>query len=193
MVAIVEPSAWLKRLPNKLTLARMASIPFLLIVYPLDFDALNILCAWVFAFAAATDYLDGYLARKYDSVTPLGALLDPIADKMLVASSLLLLAHARSVPPLLAGILICRDIGVSGLRLLALEQRLTIEVSDFGKWKTVLQDIAIVCLMINRPFLGLPLRGIGMLTLWAALALALYSAWMYGRSFWEKAKIAFFS
>jgi CDP-diacylglycerol--glycerol-3-phosphate 3-phosphatidyltransferase len=187
------PNGWLKRLPNKLTLARIASIPFLLIVYPLDFYAIKILCALVFAFAAATDYFDGYLARKYESVTPLGALLDPIADKMLVAAALVLLAHARSVPPLLAGVMICRDIGVSGLRLLALEQRLTIEVSDFGKWKTVLQDVAIVCLMINERLFDLPLRGVGMLTLWAALVLSLYSAWMYGRSFWEKAKIALYS
>jgi CDP-diacylglycerol--glycerol-3-phosphate 3-phosphatidyltransferase len=187
-----QPNGWLKRLPNKLTLARIAAIPFLLIVYPLDFRFLNIFCAVVFAFAALTDYLDGYLARKYESVTPLGALLDPIADKMLVAAALVLLAHAKNVPPLLAGILICRDIGVSGLRLLALEQRLTIEVSDFGKWKTVLQDIAIVCLMINEPLFDLPLRAVGMLTLWGAVALSLYSAWTYGRSFWEKAKTELF-
>jgi CDP-diacylglycerol--glycerol-3-phosphate 3-phosphatidyltransferase len=179
---------WLKELPNKLTLARIASIPILLLLYPFDYKQLNVFCALVFFFAAVTDYFDGYLARKYQSVTPLGALLDPIADKMLVAASLVLLAYTHRIHAILAGVLICRDIGVNGLRLLALEEGRPIEVSDFGKWKTFVLSIAIFCLMVNEPLFGLPFREVGMLSLWASLGLSLYSAWLYGKAFWDSSK-----
>lgn len=179
---------WLKELPNKLTLARIASIPILLLLYPFDYQGLNVFCALVFLFAAFTDYLDGYLARKYQSVTPLGALLDPIADKMLVAASLVLLAYNHRIHAILAGVLICRDIGVNGLRLLALEEDRPIEVSDFGKWKTFVLSIAIFCLMVNEPLFGLPFREVGMLALWVSLGLSLYSAWLYGKAFLDSGK-----
>jgi CDP-diacylglycerol--glycerol-3-phosphate 3-phosphatidyltransferase len=186
-----DPRQWLKSLPNRLTLGRIAATPVLLLLYPLDFFALNVICALIFVAAAITDWLDGYLARKYESVTPLGALLDPIADKLLVAAALVVLAAAGVVPAFVAGLMICRDIGVSGLRLMALERRITLEVSEFGKWKTGLQDVAIVCLMINRPVWDLPLRTIGMMSMWIALGLSLYSAYAYGKAFWEKTKDAF--
>jgi CDP-diacylglycerol--glycerol-3-phosphate 3-phosphatidyltransferase len=181
---------WLKELPNKLTLARIASIPILLLLYPFDHKTLNVFCALIFFFAALTDYLDGYLARKYQSVTPLGKLLDPIADKMLVAASLVLLAYTHRVHAILAGVLICRDIGVNGLRLLSLEEGRSIEVSDFGKWKTFVLSIAIFCLMVNEPLFGLPFREVGMLALWVSLGLSLYSAWLYGKAFLADSKIS---
>jgi CDP-diacylglycerol--glycerol-3-phosphate 3-phosphatidyltransferase len=192
MAPLTAANGWIKKLPNQLTLARIASIPVLLLLYPLDFRALNIFCALIFFLAAVTDYLDGYIARKYQVVTPLGSLLDPIADKMLVAATLVLLARAQAVPALLAGLLIARDIGVSGLRLMALEQKLVIEVSEFGKWKTAMQTLGIFCLLINEPMFDLPLRPIGMISLWIALALSLFSAWLYGKAFWEKTKISMF-
>jgi CDP-diacylglycerol--glycerol-3-phosphate 3-phosphatidyltransferase len=179
---------WLRKLPNKLTIGRIAAIPLLLILYPLDVSAINVFCALVFAVACITDFFDGYLARKYNSVTPLGALLDPIADKMLVAAALLLLAHAKIVFPLLAGILICRDIAVSGIRLVALEQNFKIEVNDFGKWKTGVTGLAITCLLVGKPLFDLPMHTIGMVTLYIALGLSLFSGWMYCTSFMEKTK-----
>ena len=96
---------WLKNLPNKLTIGRILVIPVLLVGYPLT-EALHLPCAILFALAAVTDLLDGYLARKYGNVTPLGALLDPIADKMLIAATLVLLANAGAIPALLAGLLV---------------------------------------------------------------------------------------
>ena len=180
---------WLATLPNKLTLGRMAAVPVILFIYPFDFFAVKLVSAIIFALAAMTDFLDGYLARKYNTVTPLGRLLDPIADKMLVACSLVLLAYAGSAPVFIAGILVGRDIAVSGLRLMAMEEGLTVEVSDFGKWKTAVQDVAIFCLLINQDLWSIPFRTIGMLSLWAALALALFSGYQYCQKFLSETKI----
>lgn len=183
---------WLRHLPNKLTLGRIAAIPVLLLIYPLEWEFMRVPCALIFAAAAATDYLDGYLARKHGNVTPLGALLDPIADKMLIAAGLILLARAAAAPAFICALLICRDIAVSGIRLIALEQRVTIEVNEFGKWKTTITAVAIVCLMINKPLFDLPFRPVGMICLWIALGLSAYSAWLYGRAFLQSNKTAFF-
>jgi len=174
---------FLKQLPNKLTIGRIAVIPVLLILYPLDIDVLNIFCAALFAIASFTDFLDGYLARKYDSVSALGALLDPIADKMLAASCLLLLAYAKTIFPLMAGLLICRDIAINGIRLVSLKYNYDIVVSEVGKWKTGFLGVAILCLLINRPVFDLPINLIGMITLWIGLGLSLYSGWEYAQSF----------
>ena len=187
MSTLSATGQWLKNLPNKLTIARILAIPVLLVGYPLT-EALHVPCAILFALAAVTDLLDGYLARKYGNVTPLGALLDPIADKMLVASTLVLLANAGAVPAFLAGLVICRDIGVSGIRLMALEKQMNIEVSDFGKLKTVVLLGAIFCLLINKRMFDLPLREIGMIGMWVGLLLSFYSAWSYGHSFLKMIK-----
>ncbi len=182
-----QPSSWLKRVPNQLTLVRIGAIPILLLIYPLS-KSLGPLCGIIFALAALTDMLDGWVARRYGHVTPMGALLDPIADKMLIAAALLLLVSSDAVPVFLAGILICRDIGINGLRMLALEQRIALEVRDAGKWKTIFQSIGIFCLFFYKPLFGIRFREIGMLCIWAAVLFSLYSAWAYTQSYWEKFK-----
>jgi len=179
---------WLKQLPNQLTLGRVAVIPILLLLYPLDFHFIKVVCAFLFAIAALTDILDGYLARKNASVSQLGALLDPLADKMLVAAGLLLVVNEDSLWTWMAGLLLCRDIGISSLRMVAMEQGFSISVNIYGKLKTIVQDVMIFCLMINQPFLDLPLKEIGWLCAWAALGLSLWSGWLYAAEFWEKSK-----
>jgi CDP-diacylglycerol--glycerol-3-phosphate 3-phosphatidyltransferase len=184
--ALPEPHElrnWLRHMPNKLTLARIAVIPLLLLLHPFFPKQLNILCAVIFALGAFTDFLDGWLARKYDNVTALGALLDPIADKMLIAAALVLLAASGKAPAFVCALIICRDIAVNGVRLLALERGRTVAVSEYGKWKTAVLCLAIFCLFINETRGGVPYRGIGMVSLWAALGLALYSGWAYGRAY----------
>lgn len=183
-----QQTAFLKTLPNKLTVARIAAIPLLLVLVPFNSPRVNIFAGVIFAIAAFTDYLDGYLARKYNSVTPLGALLDPIADKMLVGATLVLIAANGAVPAFLAGLMLARDIGVSGIRLMAQEEGFKIEVNEFGKWKTFLQLIGCGCLLVNQPFLGLPFRPVGMIAMWVALALSLYSGWQYGTGYLAKTK-----
>lgn len=190
MNKLSDTAEFLKHLPNKLTLARIAAVPILLLLLPIDSRRVDVFCAIVFAIAAITDYFDGYLARKYQNVSPLGALLDPIADKMLIAGTLVMLAGVGRglIFTIIAALMICRDIGISGIRLLALEEGHTIAVTELGKWKTFLQSVAIFCLIVNQPLFDLPFRTVGMLTLWAALGLSGYSAWQYGVGYYERAK-----
>jgi len=176
---------WFQQIPNQLTLARMATVPVLLTVFPFAHERewLRVICAYVFAGAAVTDILDGYFARKYKLQSNFGALLDPIADKILVAAALLLLVEARFLFPLLAGLMLCRDIAVSGIRLMALERKVHIHVSWLGKVKTILQDVSIFCLMINTTHFDIDMRVVGMLCFWAGLIASYVSAFQYGREF----------
>jgi len=176
---------WQSQLPNWLTLTRIAVIPILLIVFPLDFFILNILCALLFGLGAFTDFLDGYFARRYNSSTKIGAILDPMADKLLVATGLILLVDVQILPAWMVGVLIGREIAISGIRLVALEQKTVIEVNSFGKAKTCFQDIAIFCLMLNQTIVNINFHLIGMLTIWVALILSLYSAYLYFIKFWQ--------
>lgn len=185
MVSILSKAPWLSQLPNQLTLARIMAIPFLLFVYPFGFQTTNVICALVFGAAGLTDILDGYLARLYNQESRLGALLDPIADKMLAASTLILLADSQALPAWICGLLLCRDIAVSGMRLIAAEDGYTIKVSAFGKFKTILQDVGIFCLLIGADIFDLPFRIVGMISIWLALAVSLYSGYLYFEEFLE--------
>ena len=178
---------WLANLPNQLTLGRILAIPLLLFVYPLGFQATNIICALIFALAGVTDILDGYFARLYKQESRLGALLDPVADKMLSGACLILLADSQALPAWICGFLLCRDIAVSGLRMIALEDGYTIKVSAFGKVKTILQDVAIFSLMIGQDMIDIPFRITGMGCIWLALAVSLYSGYLYFEEFLDKA------
>lgn len=176
---------WFKLLPNKLTLARIAAIPVLVALYPFNVTFLNVFCAIVFGAAAATDFFDGYLARKHGTTSSLGATLDPIADKLLVTAALILLTNAARLPAFMVAFLLCRDIAVNGLRLMAAEQGLTvISVNQFGKVKTAVLDVAIFCLLIDQGSLHV----VGILAIWVALGLSYYSAYLYWDTFWKSAK-----
>jgi CDP-diacylglycerol--glycerol-3-phosphate 3-phosphatidyltransferase len=183
-----ENTPWLYQLPNQLTLARLAVVPFLLVVYPLGYQPLKIFCAFVFLAAALTDALDGWLARKRKSVSALGALLDPIADKALIAASLVLLASENALWAWMIGVLLVRDIAISGVRMVALEQGFSIEVSNFGKLKTIAQGVMIFCLMINEPLWGWPYREVGWVAAWTSLFLSVYSGWQYCEEYLAKAR-----
>ena len=168
-------------LPNKLTLLRIAVVPLLIVLFPWDYQGLRVACGIIFAFGAITDFFDGYLARKFSAETRLGALLDPISDKILITSALILLTGANIIPAWMAVVLICRDIAISGLRLAASEQQFSIEVNSLGKSKTAVQDVAIGLLLSTLPSLYV----YGMILLWIALGLSLYSAYQYWREFWN--------
>src|SRR6185437_16745939 len=130
-------------LPNRLTLLRMALVPVvvgLLFVKKPSWDIAASLC---FAVAAVTDWLDGYFARKRGIVTVYGKLMDPLADKFLVVCSLIALQYLRRVPPIIVMILVCRELGITGLRALASAEGVIIAASGGGKWKTASQMLAI--------------------------------------------------
>ena len=172
-------------LPNYLTIFRLCAVPILLLLFPFDVEPLQLFCAALFCVAAFTDWLDGVLARRLSLESKLGAILDPLADKMLTAAGLVLVVSNGAMYVWVAGLLLCREVAITGLRLLAVQQDFAIKVSLLGKWKTLFLDVAITCLMVNRPLFDLPFREVGMVGMWLALFASLYSAGLYFQEFWE--------
>ena len=175
-------SEQLSLLPNKLTLARMLAVPVLILTVPWNVTFFNWIGALVFGAAAITDFLDGYIARQTNAETELGALLDPMADKILAAGALVMLASVDRIPEFLVIALLSRDLAISALRLAASERGLSIPVSMLGKGKTALQDIGIFCLLTGNEALTWP----GLILTWAGAALSLYSGYDYWQAFWNQ-------
>ncbi len=182
-------------IPNLLTLLRILLIPFFFVVYVIDAGWSNQLATVIFVVAAITDWLDGYLARKLNQYTPFGAFLDPVADKLIVATALVLLATDEKVlqmvisTPLFAAavaIIIGREIVISALRewMAELGKRASVAVSYIGKVKTALQMIAIAMLIYKEPLFGLPIFIFGEVLLFVAAALTLYSMIVYLKAAW---------
>lgn len=182
-------------IPNLLTLLRILLIPFFFVVYVIDAGWSNQLATVIFVVAAITDWLDGYLARKLNQYTPFGAFLDPVADKLIVATALVLLATDEKVlqmvisTPLFAAavaIIIGREIVISALRewMAELGKRASVAVSYIGKVKTALQMIAIAMLIYKEPLFGLPVFIFGEVLLFVAAALTLYSMIVYLKAAW---------
>ncbi|HLD65278.1 MAG TPA: CDP-diacylglycerol--glycerol-3-phosphate 3-phosphatidyltransferase, partial [Pseudomonas sp.] len=142
-------------IPNLITVLRVALIPIFILLFYLPFPWSYWAASGVFGFAALTDWLDGYLARKLEQSTPFGAFLDPVADKLMVAVALVLLVeeHANLWLTLPAAIIIGREIVVSALRewMAELGARAQVAVSNLAKWKTAAQMVALIVLLANPP------------------------------------------
>ena len=163
-------------IPNLLTMLRVLLIPVFILLFYLPFSWSYWAASAVFAFAAATDWFDGYLARRLEQSTPFGAFLDPVADKLMVAVALVLLVeeHANLWLTLPAAIIIGREIVVSALRewMAELGARAKVAVSRWGKWKTAAQMVALVILLGNPPAITVwVLIGYGLLMVAAGLTL----------------------
>ncbi|WP_226646320.1 CDP-diacylglycerol--glycerol-3-phosphate 3-phosphatidyltransferase [Microbulbifer variabilis] len=175
-------------LANQLTLLRVALIPVLVLVFYLPYKWSYIASAIIFAAAAATDWLDGYLARKLNQSTAFGAFLDPVADKLMVATALVLLVglHKNAWFTVAAAIIICREIAVSGLRewMAELGQRSSVAVSYIGKIKTTAQMAAIIVLLAFDVRDFPVMESLGYLLLYVAAALTLWTMVMYLRAAW---------
>ncbi len=180
-------------LPNLLTLLRIFFVPLLVAVLLQETWHLNIrgasitnelLALVIFLAAAATDLLDGYLARRWRQITTVGTLLDPIADKLLISAALISLVQVRIVPGWMAIIIIGREFAITGLRSIAAAEGYTIKASDLGKTKMFTQVIAISLLLVSMrwPYLRL----LAMLWLWGVVLFALVSAADYFHKFWRK-------
>ena len=178
----------LLNIPNILTLLRIALIPVFVILFYLPWEKAAQACAIVFALAAITDWLDGYLARKLEQVSPLGAFLDPVADKLMVATALILLVEADPSPMLAVpvAVIIGREITISALRewMAEIGARAQVAVSVIGKIKTAFQMMAIFLLIYRDPVLGLPIYTIGYVLLYAAVILTLWSMIVYVKAAW---------
>ncbi|MBK1648793.1 CDP-diacylglycerol--glycerol-3-phosphate 3-phosphatidyltransferase [Rhabdochromatium marinum] len=175
-------------IPNLLTLLRIVLIPVFVALFYLPVPWARLVCALVFGAAALTDLLDGYLARRWNQTSPLGAFLDPVADKLMVAIVLVLLVQADPSPVLAlpAAVIIGREITVSALRewMAEIGSRAKVAVSMAGKLKTTAQMIAILLLTLRDPLLGLPIELIGILLLYLAAGLTLWSMVLYIRAAW---------
>lgn len=177
-------------LPNILTLLRIALIPIFVASFYLPWEWRHLATAAIFGVAAATDWLDGYLARKLNQFTPFGAFLDPVADKLIVAAALIVLVqvHATAVFALPAIVIISREIVISALRewMAELGNRTSVAVSYVGKVKTTLQMVAIAVLLAVDPVLHPVWDQVGILLLYIAAILTLWSMVIYLRAAWPE-------
>ncbi len=183
--------------PTLLTLARIVMIPVLVLVFYLPYGWTNFACAGLFALAAITDWLDGWIARRYHQFSAFGAFLDPVADKLMVAVALFLIVqgHPTRWMTLWALVIVGREIAVSALRewMAEIGQRATVKVASVGKIKTVAQMVALLCLLYSvtpdtppraMPWMGQPIFHIGEWMLAAAAILTLWSGAQYLKAAW---------
>jgi CDP-diacylglycerol--glycerol-3-phosphate 3-phosphatidyltransferase len=174
--------------PNILTWIRIAAIPLVIVAFYAPYHWANLAACVVFAAAGITDTLDGYLARKLGQITRLGAFLDPVADKLIVATALVLLVSRDPTPlvVLMAIVIIGREIAISALRewMAELGQRRKVAVSVLGKYKTIFQVVGLAMMFYQSNLLGLPIYKMGVgLTVLAAI-LTLVSMVAYMRAAW---------
>jgi CDP-diacylglycerol--glycerol-3-phosphate 3-phosphatidyltransferase len=179
-------------LPNFLTILRIFFVPLLVAVMVADKRSLSwgaftvsnaTLALAIFLTAAATDLLDGYLARRWRQVTTVGTLLDPIADKLLVSAALVSLVEMHRVPAWMAILIVGREFAISGLRSIAAAEGYTIKASDLGKTKMIAQVLAISVVILSIRWENL--RLLGMLSMWGVVAFSFISAIDYFRKFWR--------
>ena len=177
-------------LANKITMSRLVLIPVFIVVYYLPFEMSHYTAAAIFGFAALTDWLDGYVARKYDQSTKLGAFMDPVADKVIVVAALVLLIeqHASILFTIPAIVIISREIVISALRewMAELGKRSSVAVSYVGKVKTTAQMSSIFMLIAFDAELHPELYLAGYLMLYAAAVLTLWSMIIYLKAAWPE-------
>lgn len=169
-------------LPTLITISRIVLIPFFIYLTPLS----PILGATIFAIASATDFIDGYLARKRGQITRFGIILDPIADKFLVISALILLVDMAKLSAWIAIVIIVREFLVTVLRVAALSKDIVFPAETGGKWKTGFQIAAILCLIMDLSIGPVDLYDIGTVFIWIALILAILSGLQYTIGFWKR-------
>ena len=175
-------------LPNFITLTRILLIPVFVVLFATPTPNRSLSAGLVFVIAAVTDLLDGYLARRNGQVTTLGKLLDPIADKLLVLSALILLVNVDRVSALVAILIIAREVAVTGVRAIAAGEGMVIAAETTGKYKMALQVVAIVLLILEGTFISdfgnLHLAGI--VTLYLSMVLGYVSGGQYVWNFWKQ-------
>ncbi len=182
-------------IPNILTLMRIAAIPFVVMMLwcptgtqPTEVE--GIIACVIFVVAMLTDILDGYLARKWNLLTPIGAYLDPLADKLMVTVALIMLVPLGWAPAWLVALLLCREIAITGLRGIASQQNLVLAASPLGKTKTAYQSTAIGMLLwhypVDWPLFGhIDIHSCGIVLLYISVFFALISGIEYGYLYYK--------
>ncbi len=175
-------------LPNMLTWMRIVAIPGVVLLFYLPYHWSDLAAGLLFAAAGITDSLDGYYARKLGQTSRLGAFLDPVADKMIVAVALVLIVSKdpRMIVVLTASVIIGREIAISALRewMAEIGQRTKVAVSQLGKYKTILQIVGLSLMLVRWDVFGLPMYSLGLVLLVIAAVLTLISMVDYLRAAW---------
>ncbi len=169
-------------LPNTITVLRTAVVPVLLLLPVFTGERGSHVIAWCFIVAAVTDIIDGWLARRGQQVTHIGKLLDPLADKLLVSTALVVLVAVDRIPMWglwMVVVIVGRELAVTGLRSLASAGGQVMGASWLGKVKAVAQNVAIVALLFHYTTLGIPAHALGLILLTVATALTLWSGYIY--------------
>lgn len=176
-------------LANKISLLRIMMTPLVIILLYFPGRITCMLAALVFIFAAITDWMDGYIARKWNMVSSMGKFLDPLADKLLISSVLIMFVMLAWAPAWVVIVIVCRELMITGLRALAIDEGIVLAADKFGKAKTVLQICAIIPLTIHFPLFGFDVAFAGLILLYAAMVVALYSGFNYCIYFYKHTKI----
>ncbi len=173
-----DPSPRVAHLPNFLTIFRILLIPVLVVILTSPGRTASIFATLTFFLACLSDFFDGYLARRWGISTDLGKLLDPLADKLIVAAALIMLAGMErppNVPAWMIVVIIGREIAVTGLRAVALGQGVVLAAEELGKYKMIFQMFALHGLLLHYRFFGIDFHLAGMYFLWISLVISLWS------------------
>jgi CDP-diacylglycerol--glycerol-3-phosphate 3-phosphatidyltransferase len=162
-------------LPNTISMLRIGVIPVLFCLLFSPGPTMSLVIAGLFIIAGLTDLLDGYIARRFQIVTTMGKFLDPIADKLIVNTAMILLIPVGRIPAWVVAVMIIRDFAVDGIRNVASSEGLIIPASEHGKRKTLCQIFAISALIIHYPFIGANAHVVGTVIIYIALALSVIS------------------
>ncbi|MGV8059425.1 MAG: CDP-diacylglycerol--glycerol-3-phosphate 3-phosphatidyltransferase [Smithellaceae bacterium] len=173
-------------LPNTITLIRIGIVPFLFILLSSPGEFWSLILAILFVAASVTDVVDGYIARKYQLITTMGKFLDPIADKLIVNTAMILMIPIGRIPAWIVAITIMRDLIVDGIRSISSSEGLFVQASSLGKQKTLAQIIAVTALLIHYPILGADAHLVGMIILYIAFVLTIYSGADYFIKFYRR-------
>ena len=182
------PGFW--NLPNSLTVMRMLLIPVMVWVMwdePERWE--DLLGCFIFVFAMLTDVVDGYLARKWNLVSPAGAYLDPMADKLMTATVLIMLIPLGRVSAALVALLLCREIAITGLRGIASQEGILLPADTLGKVKTSYQSTGIGMILFHEDFFGFSVHSAGTVVLWIGAFFAVLSAVDYFVKFFRQTSI----
>lgn len=173
-------------IPNMLSLFRLLAIPFVVFFLFFSGPLASFMAALIFSLASITDLLDGYIARQQKTETPVGKLLDPMADKLLITSAMIMLISLERIPAWIVVLIVGREIAVTGLRGIASAQGIVIAASNWGKAKTVFQCIALIGLLLHYEYLGINFHLLGMILLGIALVITLWSGLDYFFKFYRE-------
>lgn len=168
---------------NYLTLSRVLMIPLIMISLLFDGKLAAFIACILFSIASITDWVDGYLARKQHTVSTLGKFLDPLADKLLIMATMIMLIPLDRIDAWIVIVILAREIAITGLRSIAASENIVIDASNLGKFKTGFQIAALIGLTMHYEYYSFDFHFCGTILLWIALAFTLWSGWDYIKQF----------